>query len=108
MSNTIKVKFGNHFKVNVPRENAETFEAELTQRGVKFYIDSNKKLLEDFVTYSILKKSSAIVDLVSDSDCIVFAETSEENKILNRYLRLVALFSVLMVVLQIVDKFVHP
>ncbi|MEW5676131.1 hypothetical protein ABGT15_07445 [Flavobacterium enshiense] len=115
MSGTVSVKFSSHFKVNIPRENAEIFEAELTQRGVKFYVDSNKKLLEDFVAYSILNMNSEIIEAILEennidvvSDVVVFSNISEERKILNLYIKLISVFIVLMIGLQVFDKFIKP
>lgn len=116
MSRTIKVKFGNHFKVEVPRENADAFEMELNRYGVNYFVDSNKKMMQRSVTYSILKNSSEIVEKLlsvnnydaAHKGAVVFAEDSEERKIMNLYLKLLGIFTVLMVVLQLFDKFIRP
>lgn len=116
MPKDIRVKFRDHFKVDVRAKDVFLFEEELNQNGMSYYVDTVPDAYSDsLVQYYLLDKDRAIVETFSeDKEIIVLSESleypifNEERKFMHLYLKLVGIFILLLMVLKVIDEVVCP
>ncbi len=116
MPKTISVKFKNHFKVDVHAKDVLLFEQELNQKGLDFYVSQTSEPSSgSLVQYYLLDKDKPVIDsFLENTDIIVLSEILEysvfgdQRKFMNRYLKLVGVFIVLMLLMKTVDAVVNP
>jgi len=116
MPKDIRVKFRDHFKVDVRAKDVRLFEEELNQKGVSYYVD----VLPDaftgsLVQYYLLDKDKMIIENFSEgneiivlSECLEYPTFNEEQKFMHLYLKIVGVFILLLVALKIIDEVVRP
>jgi len=103
------LNFANRFKVVVPYYDAPFFETELNKKGIGFQIQiNNKKIIysidvEHRKTVETSLKSNGIQH---NLDVYPLLVNLEEKKIVGIYIKFVALFAVLMLVLKLVKAYV--
>lgn len=116
MPKDIRVKFRDHFKVDVRTKDVRLFEEELNQKGVSYYVDAVPDAFSDsLVQYYLLNKDKEIIETFSEAkEIIVLSEWLEyptfnvEQKFMQLYLKLVGVFILLLVALKIIDEVVRP
>lgn len=115
MPNTIKVKLGSHYKVEIPVENADFFENYLNENRIDFYCDSSKRLWTAKKSFCIPNKHKDLLESFDFENtfpitlnAITFFDVSEEKKIFNLYLRLVLVLVTLNAVLKLFNFLLCP
>lgn len=116
MPKTIRVKLGKHFKVAVQYKDVVSFENELNNRGLDFYLNSKDEPSQcSLVSYYLSEKDrSAVDDLLQENDIVAnyetlqFAGLSDQKNFMGLYVKLVGVFIVLLVVLKVIEAIVRP
>ncbi|MCG2611099.1 hypothetical protein LZZ90_06235 [Flavobacterium sp. SM15] len=115
MPNTIKVKLGSHYKVDVPVENAVFFENYLNENQIDFYSDSYKRLWNTKKSFCIPNKHKDLLDSFDFENtfpitfnAITFFDVSKEKKIFNFYLKLVFVLVTLNALLKLFNFLLVP
>ncbi|MEG1024992.1 MAG: hypothetical protein RSD71_10915 [Flavobacterium sp.] len=81
MSNSIDIKFQNHFKLYVLLKDKIIFESELNKSNIKYYIDIETQALSDNgIRYFLLDKDQeGIDDILLSKNIIASTETINVN-----------------------------
>lgn len=110
MSNSVKVKFQNHFKLYILFKDKILFENELIKRDIEYYEDFENQPGGDNVRYFLLDKNREIIDLIlKENEIIGSIETlpimdfRQERKIQYLYLKFAFLVAVIMVLIILFD-----
>ncbi|ESU22347.1 hypothetical protein FEDK69T_23310 [Flavobacterium enshiense DK69] len=116
MPKTIRVKLGKHFKVAVQYKDVVSFENELNNKGLDFYLNCKDESSQcSLVSYYLFEKDRSAVDdllqeneIVANYETLQFANLSEQKNFMGLYIKLVGVFIVLLVMLKVVDAIVKP
>lgn len=116
MPKDIRVKFRDHFKVDVRTKDVNLFEEELNRKGVSYYVDTVPDVFSgSLVQYYLLNKDKEILETFSEgneiivlSECLEYPVFNEEQKFMHLYLKLVGVFILLLVALKIIDEVLRP
>lgn len=116
MPKDIRVKFRDHFKVDVRTKDVCLFEEELNRKEISYYVDTLPDTFSDsLVQYYLLDKDKAIIEAFSEgkeiivlSECLEYPMMDEEQMFMRLYLKLAGVFILLLVVLKIIDEVVRP
>lgn len=116
MPKDIRVKFRDHFRVDVRAKDVYLFEEELNRKEISYYVDAVPDAFSDsLIQYYLLDKDKAIIETFAEgneiillSECLEFPVFNEEQKFMRLYLKLVGVFILLLVVLKIIDAVVRP
>lgn len=117
MPKNIKVKFRDHFKVNVHSKDIALFEEELNRTGLTFYVDyTTQPSSGSSVQYYLLNKDKSVIEaFLKHNEIVVLSEAvefssvlGEERKFMKLYLRLLGVFIGLLLFLKIFEMFVSP
>lgn len=116
MPKTIRVKLGKHFKVAVQYKDVVSFENELNNKGLDFYLNCKDESSQcSLVSYYLSEKDrSAVDDLLQENNIIAnyetlqFADLSDQKNFMGLYFKLVGVIIVLLVVLKVMEAVVKP
>lgn len=116
MPRTFRVRFRNHFKVDIRFKDTVKFENELNDRGLDFYVDYQSESPSGaLIEYYILQKDKTVVseflqenEIAVNADAVQFTSLNLQPNFMSLYLKLVGAFIVLMALLQVIDTVVNP
>ncbi|HSD13411.1 MAG TPA: hypothetical protein VLB74_02045 [Flavobacterium sp.] len=116
MPKTIRVKLGKHFKVAVQYKDVVSFENELNNKGLDFYLNSKEEPSQcSLVSYYLSEKDRPAVDdllvenqIVANYETFQFADLSDQKNFMGLYFKVVGVFIVLLVLLKVVEAVVNP
>ncbi|MFV7236319.1 MULTISPECIES: hypothetical protein [Flavobacterium] len=113
MSNVIKVKFQNHFKLYILFQDKIVFESELINKEIDFYEDyDNQPVNGDNIRYFLLDSDKEKIDLllkeakiVGSTETIAISDFRQQRKIQYLYLKAIFLVVLIMVLIILWDKY---
>jgi hypothetical protein len=113
MSDSIEVKFKNHFKLYILFQDKIIFKSELINREIDFYEDyENQPVGGDEVRYFLLDSDREKIDLllkeakiVGSIETISISDYRQQRKIQYLYLKAAFLVVILMVLINLLDKY---
>lgn len=111
MNSAIKIKFRDHFRLNIPFKDKILFEAALYEKNISFHVDDNPMA---YTRYFLLDEDRERIDavlkdtgIIAGTDTIRMTDYGDSKKVHKVYLYVAVVVIVLLIVTAVIMSLIH-